>query len=689
MIRALTRSQSLRSADEDNPPSTTPDKLSQNNDGHIQNSPRRGSPHGTDEGSHNYGIPPASPIQSTPTNSLTNNNNSTSPKTSKSLTFDMVFDGVFEKRGIKLSHLKSIPFRPGSTTADMRRNFFHTVTAQTKQSYASYLLQTSPDLVSDKIDSVIIHTYKQTWEHVLNSLPIDDGDNPDRFVWFDIACLSLHDNGVENPVSEFRDFLDSVPRIEVILVPVHQPLSLNRTWVNFEMILGYTRGKRVDLRYVQSQVEAMRHSFAKQTKFDFRESLSFLKNFPVRAMDQFNCTFESDFKGMIGTLRASVSTTNLRHVADFYHNVVFTTSTINGVQVTPMEDLRLQYAKAYCSFLAGNIERGEKEVRDSLLFIDANDGLGNEKSMALHLLGEILMGNPKKTTQALDVYLSVPNPTDFTWMCAGKCLYELRRYKDAITYFEKALTQRRKTYPVDDAHPEVGDALHWLGRACFSDEKLNKAKPYLEEAINIRRANAVAHPEAFADSLCASAEVAIMLKDYNTAKSYASQATTIRTTVFGFESAPTLEAQAILGATLMQMGKLEDARPILYRVMESRKRVLGREHTNTLESMVTMAQLLRNEKRYEESSRMLEQVLELRKKVFGPESFDVVKTMDLLAMAFFDRGLESSGKGLGFQAIELARKIQKRNPHSIPDNYIENLTEKWEKADLRRKGRHR
>ena len=100
----------------------------------------------------------------------------------------------------------------------------------------------------------------------------------------------------------------------------------------------------------------------------------------------------------------------------------------------------------------------------------------------------------------------------------------------------------------------------------------------------------------------------------------------------------TLDIAESLGIAHIGAGHLNDAEPVLTRVLEGRRTLLGDEHPDTLEAMATLANLYWRQERLDEVERLDRETLEIRSRVLGADHPDTLRSMNGLAVTLFSLG---------------------------------------------------
>ena len=99
----------------------------------------------------------------------------------------------------------------------------------------------------------------------------------------------------------------------------------------------------------------------------------------------------------------------------------------------------------------------------------------------------------------------------------------------------------------------------------------------------------------------------------------------------GPEHAHTASAQNNLASALRRKGRYAEALPHAEAAVATRRLVLGPEHLDTLRSMEGLARTLQPLGRRDEALALLQELLEVRRRVVGPRTKDVATTCELLA----------------------------------------------------------
>ncbi len=117
-----------------------------------------------------------------------------------------------------------------------------------------------------------------------------------------------------------------------------------------------------------------------------------------------------------------------------------------------------------------------------------------------------------------------------------------------------------------------------------------------------------------------------------------------------------LQAAADLGAVYARLGLIDQAEPILRRVVEVRVGTLGEEHPDSLEALNGLADLLWTAGRKDEVEALDRRTLEIRRRTLGPDHPDTIKSLNGLGATLFNDGRYTDAAEMFQEALAGARR---------------------------------
>jgi tetratricopeptide (TPR) repeat protein len=553
-------------------------------------------------------------------------------------------ENVFCSKGILLSHLKGIKVPPNATSRSIAKLLFNKNT-----SYADLLV--NRQLTKSVPDSFVVHTHKELWSDLMDSLPIDN-ENPDRYIWLDIACLGQK-TPLSSPVSEIRDLLEKVSMVEFVLTPFYNPISIKRSWVHFEIITAYKLNKKIHIRAPKEQIENFK-KYVLSDRIDYIEDLKFLKNAYISASDSFNCQCMSDYFAIIKTINLN------KNIIPFIVSLYLTDIVFKPTDNMTIHDkYKFMRMKAYIHKTTLCYDKSKECFLKCLKYIRIH----KKEDLQLSL---VEMGNichlQKSYSEAIKFYTEAYNMkktkidiinSGITYSMAV-CYADTRDYEKAISKLQECLELRKSFF--GDSHPSVAEVLYTLVSVFIKTDSLENCEKLSKEALDIRRTDAIIHPEEFADSYAQVGEVYYIKKQFDLAYSSYKESYNIRKRVLGPSHIDTINVLDSMGCILMLSLKFEEARPILFQVIDLYKKVTGISSAETANAITNLATLLHKQKNLEESCRLFEQAISIYKKLGIEKSTENLKTMFKLSFVLKERDLISSSKGIGMQVLAFSKK---------------------------------
>jgi len=162
-------------------------------------------------------------------------------------------------------------------------------------------------------------------------------------------------------------------------------------------------------------------------------------------------------------------------------------------------------------------------------------------------------------------------------------------YRQALAMRKSLLGQR---------HPDVASTLYYLGRACRAQDKFEEAAELLSEALDIRREKLGPAHRDFARTLQYLCRVLLSLDRPAAAEELLREMLSIET-----DQAPWDVVNSLLGRSLAEQGRYEQAEALLLKSCENLMKRRGRTHEDTRDALRWLAQLY---EAWEKPAQMLE-----------------------------------------------------------------------------------
>ncbi|KAM0712532.1 hypothetical protein Q7P37_011629 [Cladosporium fusiforme] len=127
------------------------------------------------------------------------------------------------------------------------------------------------------------------------------------------------------------------------------------------------------------------------------------------------------------------------------------------------------------------------------------------------------------------------------------------------------------------------------------------------------------------------------------------------TQTLGEEDRQTLFAMDDLVRTLMEQGSWEQANELASRAVESRKKALGEEHRDTLNSMRRLAATWRRQGRLIDAENLYQRILRLRRNENGDSDSESLDVKHNLALVYLDQGRLEEAEKLQMEMLKATR----------------------------------
>jgi serine/threonine protein kinase/tetratricopeptide (TPR) repeat protein len=125
-----------------------------------------------------------------------------------------------------------------------------------------------------------------------------------------------------------------------------------------------------------------------------------------------------------------------------------------------------------------------------------------------------------------------------------------------------------------------------------------------------------------------------------------------------FSDEPEVRAaiQQTIGKTCLELGRFEDAEPLLVSALETRRELLGEGHPDVADSVQDLAYLNLDMGEYGEAERLYREALHLHRALPDQES-QVAEDLNGLAMVLYERGEFDAAEPLEREALQLRREL--------------------------------
>jgi len=120
---------------------------------------------------------------------------------------------------------------------------------------------------------------------------------------------------------------------------------------------------------------------------------------------------------------------------------------------------------------------------------------------------------------------------------------------------------------------------------------------------------------------------------------------------------PAVKAQMldVVGRVYKNLGRYDDAQPLLERALAIRRSLYGGDHPEVASSLDNIAQLLRRKGDYEAAGALVREALAMRRALQGDNHPDVAESVNSLAQVLHDRGDFEAAEPLYRQALRMRR----------------------------------
>lgn len=238
----------------------------------------------------------------------------------------------------------------------------------------------------------------------------------------------------------------------------------------------------------------------------------------------------------------------------------------------------------------------------------------------------------------------------------GRYLVNKERYSVAEALLRQSLTIKEKKRGRD--HAELAGILRTMGRVLFEVNALQDAAQAFERALTIdQQENAMADVVEDMRSLgmvyCRQGA-----NSYERAEAMYRRVVEMDKTLKGGEEDPSVITEMnVLSVLLYAQGKMEQAEPLLKKVLALRERVLGPNHADVAESLVNLAVLHNKKGNYWKALPMLNNALEILRKANGDRDPETVACLSWIAETHQKQGQYFEAEKILLQVVAFNREL--------------------------------
>ncbi|MEO7065204.1 MAG: tetratricopeptide repeat protein [Dokdonella sp.] len=179
----------------------------------------------------------------------------------------------------------------------------------------------------------------------------------------------------------------------------------------------------------------------------------------------------------------------------------------------------------------------------------------------------------------------------------GLALVEKGRSQEAEVPLRESLVIRRKL--LGDQHPAVAESLQLLGAALRPQGRLDESQAALEEALKIQRNAFGDHHVLVANTLNSIGMLGFSRRQPESAEPYFREALAIYRERGESDSAPATAVANNEATVLIQLGRYDEAEPLVRHSLEVHLALVGEQHPFVMSDLNTMAQLEMRRERYD------------------------------------------------------------------------------------------
>ena len=280
-------------------------------------------------------------------------------------------------------------------------------------------------------------------------------------------------------------------------------------------------------------------------------------------------------------------------------------------------------------------------------------------------LGKLLLklAQPDKAEQLYEVLLG--QAVDdiekaLSYYHIGWAKYDKGEYKEALTFYEKALQLRQQSLPSN--HPHLADCYHCIGLVYYRMGDYLRASSYSEKALEIQQQSLPSNHPDLANSYNSIGNVYQSMGDYSKALSSHERALGIRQQSFPPNHPDLAASYNNIGNAYYNMGDYPEALSSFKKDLEITQQSLPPNHPNLAVSYNNIGDIYRNMGQYSKALSSYEKGLEIQQQSLPPYHPD-------LAVSYNNIGEIYRNMGQYLKALSFYEKALETQQQSLPPNH--------------------
>jgi eukaryotic-like serine/threonine-protein kinase len=206
--------------------------------------------------------------------------------------------------------------------------------------------------------------------------------------------------------------------------------------------------------------------------------------------------------------------------------------------------------------------------------------------------------------------------------------------------------------------PELqADLMETIGRVYRSLGLSGRARPFLVQTVELRRATLGRDNLKVADGLQNLAAVLRELGEMGKAEAYLREALKIQHKRGVEETSEYAANLNNLASLLEEQNKLEEAEELYRQAMEIKKRLLGTEHEDIAKGFNNLGTLLHKKGDLDAAEEHYRRALEMRRRLLGDDHPEVTSSMNNLAVFLEDKGDLAAAEELYRELLAIRRRL--------------------------------
>ncbi|CAM9508051.1 unnamed protein product [Ascophyllum nodosum] len=247
----------------------------------------------------------------------------------------------------------------------------------------------------------------------------------------------------------------------------------------------------------------------------------------------------------------------------------------------------------------------------------------------------------------------------------GRYLVMTQVYGEAEQVLKRALASKEKVMGAN--HPELARILRTIGRALFEVNSLSDAGKTFTRALNIDQRSGIQADEV--EDMRSLGMVYCRQGAYEDAEKMYRRVVEMDRSLKNGEEDPSVITEINVHAVLLYaQGKLDQAEPLLNKVLKLREKVLGPDHVDAAESLINLAVLNNRKGNHTAALPMLQRALYILENAYGNLHAETVACKAWIAETYQKKGEFEDAEAILVEVVALNRQILDEGHPGVADS---------------------